>query len=147
MIFTEENAQINILHSIPAAVSLNPVEKTYLPGSTIMFTNIKTSNGLDNTHLTDIRNKGFFTCVNDGLYRISVSLLTNTAQGRVILYKNGSVMNIIYMHDAHNADVDHTTFDSLVRLSKGDTIIIKASSTLYVYGKTYSVLSVLQITK
>lgn len=112
-----------------------------------MFTGIRTSNGLNSTRLADIGNKGYFTCDKDGLYMISVSIITHTTSGRVYMYKNGSVLNRIYLHNAHDSDVKTTTFNSLERLSKGDTIILKASTTLYVYGSSYSVLSVLQITE
>lgn len=47
---------------ISAVVLLYSVNKTYLSGLTIMFTNIITSNGLNSTLLADIQNKGYNTC-------------------------------------------------------------------------------------
>ncbi|XP_063410657.1 CAP-Gly domain-containing linker protein 1-like [Mytilus trossulus] len=128
------------------AVSLYPVYKTYSSGSTIMFNGIRSSNGLNSTRLANIRNKGYFTCDNDGLYRISVSLMTKTAGCRVDVFTNNSLRNHIYAHNVHDSDFNTMTFDSLERLSKGDTIILKAGSTVLLYGSSYSVLSVLQIT-
>lgn len=112
-----------------------------------MFTGITASNGLNSTRLADIRNKGCFTCVKDGLYRISASLMTNTASGQVSLYKNNSAINYLYLGDSTGSGPSHTTFDTLVRLSQGDTISLKAGTKLYVYGNQNTVLSVLQITK
>lgn len=109
-----------------------------------MFTNIRTSNGLNSTHLTDIRNKGYFACEKDGLYWISISLTTHTASALVNLFKNGNMLE--NMHLQHETTDELTTFASLERLSIGDTIIAKAVTGVIIHGSGNSVLSVLQFT-
>lgn len=129
---------------ILAVVSLYPVTKTYSSGSTIMFTGIRSSNGLNSTSLADIRNKGYFTCDKSGLYWISISITTHTPASRVDMYKNGGLLE--YMYQQHVTNENLMTFASLEHLSKGDTIMIKAATSLYIHGSRYSVLSVFQIT-
>ncbi|VDI58908.1 Hypothetical predicted protein [Mytilus galloprovincialis] len=128
------------------AVSLYPVHKSYSPGSTIMLTGIRSSNGLNSTRLADIRNKGYFTCDHDGLYFISFSLMTHTSGDRVDLFRNNSVMNYMYLHNGHDSDYKHTSIVLLERLSKGDTLIAKAGTTVKIYGNLQSVFSVFQLT-
>ncbi|CAC5389434.1 unnamed protein product [Mytilus coruscus] len=129
---------------ILAAVSLYPIDKDYSSGSTIMFTSLRTSNGLNSTRLADIRNKGYFTCDKDGLYWISISIVTHTASGQVHLYKNSKLMNVINLQ--HETSDELTTFASLERLSISDIIIAKAGTKVGIHGNQYSVLSVFQLT-
>lgn len=109
-----------------------------------MFNNLRTSTGLNSTRLADIRHKGYFTCDQDGLYWISISLIVHTASSRVDLYKNSNVLNYIYLNYVSYHDM--TTFASLERLSVGDTIIAKAGTTVEIHGRYNSVLSVFQLT-
>lgn len=111
-----------------------------------MLTGIRTSNGLTSTRLADIQNKGYFTCDNNGLYQISVSLMTYTVPSRIDVYKNSRLVNYIYLRSGNGATTRQTTFVLLEHLSKGDTIILKAGTKIGVYGDGYSIISVLQIT-
>ncbi|CAC5389432.1 unnamed protein product [Mytilus coruscus] len=126
------------------AVSLYPFDKTYSSGSTIMFSGIITSNGLNHTRLADFQNKGYFTCDKDGLYLISVSLTSPTKSARVDLYKNDNILQYMYLQ--HVASDELTTFAALERLSIGDTIIAKAGTTVHIHSTYRSVLSVFQLT-
>lgn len=109
-----------------------------------MFTGIKTSNGLNSTRLADIRNKGYFTCDKNGLYWISVSIITHTKSARVDLFKNASLLNYMYLQQLTSDEL--TTFVSLERLSAGDTISVKSGGTTHIHGNQHSVFSVFQLT-
>lgn len=109
-----------------------------------MFTGIRTSNGLNSTRLADIQNKGYFTCDHDGLYWISIAITTSKGSQRIDLYKNGNFLEYMYLE--HVTSTELGNFALLERLSKGDTIIAKATGTITIYGKAHSVLSVFQLT-
>lgn len=126
------------------AASLYPVEQTYKSGSIIMFNSIRTSTGVNNERLADIRNKGYFTCDKPGIYLIAISLVTHSPGIIVFLYKNSlGVKEIRLTHDSTD---ETTTLTLLLQLNVGDTLKMRPASDVYIHGKGCSELTILKIT-
>jgi len=104
----------------------------------MQFTNVKISNGIQNTD--SIKTSGIFTCENPGLYLIAVYMTTNTKHGRYAVYKN--TVRIAGGYSV-TASYETTSVTVIEHLTVNDTISVTGSMSL-VYG-THSCLTILQI--
>lgn len=109
-----------------------------------MFNSIRTSTGINNERLADIRNKGYFTCDKQGIYFIAISLVTHSPGKIVRLYQNSLFVTQIKL--THDTIDETTTLTLLLQLNVGDTLSLKAVNDVPIHGYKYSELTILKIT-
>lgn len=109
-----------------------------------MFTGIRTSNGISSAGLTDIRNKGYFTCDKPGIHLVAISLVTHTPSKSVRLYKNNQFIKYIYL--THENSDETTTLTLLLHLNHGDTVSLIVNGDVLIHDKEECELTILQIT-
>lgn len=92
---------------------------TYNPGDTVKFNQVKEHKGLQS--LESLKQSGIFTCERGGMYVFFASILTNSADGYFIWYKNSVRQSGVYIsHKPPSYESGSGMF--AVELSVGDTV-------------------------
>lgn len=109
----------------------------------IPFPDKRTAHGIN--RLSSFLSSGTFTCEKSGLYLISATIYSYTRGGYFYIYKNSSPILSTYIGTWYT-DTYYTTATGVatVELNVGQTISIRAGSSMYVYAP-YSCLTILKL--
>lgn len=118
-----------------------PSDVRLIAGSLVLFSNVKFSVGMGN--LTTFERNGKFICKKEGLYIISVTILTVTNAGEFYLYVNGSIFATSYKYQSNEWWSSSSIIISL-ELQVNDSLWIQTNG-IQVRGGPYSHLTIVKI--
>ncbi|OPL33508.1 hypothetical protein AM593_01526, partial [Mytilus galloprovincialis] len=104
---------------------------TAVLSSAIKLSDIKTSEGITNQHITSFKSSGVFECEVPGLYYIYVVIMSQTENAIVKISKNSIELINVHTNGYYNSFGGYYQSNAAIvvaELQKGDTIDIKPSN-------------------
>ncbi|CAC5401331.1 unnamed protein product [Mytilus coruscus] len=143
-----ETATVNGMNLRVALSACVPSDYYAGPSTTIQFSDIKTSEGITNQHLTSFNSSGVFVCEVPGLYHISVVVNTNTNYASFIISKNDKELIKGNNNNYNKEYVQYSQSNAAIvvtELQKGDSINIKPGKYMRIHGNSYSCLTIVKV--
>lgn len=116
-------------------------EKTYNTGTSIKFDDVRTSIGIKN--LSTFKTTGKFSCEVEGLYHISVYIVSYTTSSMYSIYKNTNKLTTTYSDTAGN--IQTFAVAVVVEMNVGDTISVIPDTNMHVYARHWSCITIAMI--
>ncbi|CAG2211180.1 C1QG [Mytilus edulis] len=116
-------------------------EKTYNTGTSIKFDNVRTSIEIKN--LSTFKSTGKFSCEVEGLYHISVYIVSYTARSEYSIYKNNNKLTTTYSDTAGH--IQTSAGAVVMKMNVGDTIFVIPDFNMHVYADHWSCITTAMI--
>ncbi|CAC5421381.1 unnamed protein product [Mytilus coruscus] len=124
-----------------AMTAFLPSDVRLIVGSLVQFSDVKFSAGMGN--MIVFKRTGKFICEKEGLYIISVTILTVTNAGEFYLYVNGSIFATSYKYQS-NAWWSSSSIIISLELQVNDSVWIQTNG-IQVRGGSYSHLTIVKL--
>lgn len=116
-------------------------QKTYNTHELIKFDDVRTSIGIKN--LSTFKTSGKFSCEADGLYHISVHVVSSNTGSYYSIYKSNN--RLITIYDDHNRSGESSAGVVVVEMNVGDTISVTTDTSMYIYSSHWSCITIAMI--
>jgi hypothetical protein len=118
-----------MIFDVSVALTACANSETFLAGSVVKFTRIRSIVGINNISL--LNSTGKFSCEEEGLYQISVSIVSKTVHSRYNIFKNNRLISWTYVSDDDYIDTGTTV--AAVELKVNDTLWVMANTDIIDY--------------
>ena len=118
---------------------------TISPGTIIKFPITKTVYGISD--INGYKTSGKFVCEVSGVYLFSVHIMSQSNNAVYQMLKNNMILSYVYVIYTSDTGLHYNTGTGVmaVQLNVGDTLYVKASSNMHIYGSPYSCMTIIKI--
>ena len=108
------------------------------------FSDTQTVYGISD--INGFRTSGKFVCEVPGVYLFSVHIMSQSNAASYQMLKNNMILSNVYVIHTTDTGLHYNTGTGVmaVQLNVGDTLYVKASSNMYIYG-SYSCMTIIKI--